>query len=259
MEDEKTFHTRTLRPNSETLLLSTNHIKTIFFDLDGTLRHSIPSGGDVFADCAAQLGLSINVEDRLRASRWENHYWANSLDLRNDKQTYPTEPDFWNHYTHRQLAALGASDKQVKVLAPKVSQYMEESYHPETVLAEDTLRALAELRQAGFIMAVVSNREQPYSHEIESLGLSSFFIFALAAGEVNSFKPDREIFIHACQRADVSPSDAVYVGDNYFADVVGARRAGLQPVLYDPRRVFPDAECPVITAFGQLHSVIKTL
>lgn len=245
--------------NMEDSLLSQNKIKSILFDLDGTLRHNLPSGGEVFADYTAQLGLSINAEDRLRASRWENYYWANSLDLRNDRQTYLTEPDFWNHYTHRQLVALGASSKQVKVLAPKVSQYMEESYHPETVLTEDALRVLADLHQAGFIMAVVSNREKPYQHEIENLDLSSFFVFSLAAGEVNSFKPDREIFIHACERMDVKPSEAVYVGDNYFADVVGSRRAGLQPVLYDPRRVFPDAECPVIISFDQLLSVIKTL
>ena len=235
------------------------NIKAILFDLDGTLRHNLPSGGEVFADYAAQLGLSINDEDRLRAIRWENFYWANSMDLKADKQIYVTEPDFWNHYAHRQLVALGASSEQVETLAPRVSGYMEESYRPQSIVPEGALCVLALLQQAGFIMAVVSNREKPYQHEIENLGLSSFFSFSLAAGEVNSFKPDREIFIHACERADVKPSGAVYVGDNYFADVVGARHAGLQPVLYDPRRVFPDAECPVIETFDPLLSVIKTL
>lgn len=235
------------------------NIKAIFFDLDGTLRHNLPSGGEVFADCAAQLGLSINDEDRLRGIRWENFYWASSEELKEDKQKYLTEPDFWNHYTHRQLIALGASSKQVKVLAPKVSQYMEESYHPKALVTEDALHALADLQQAGFIMAVVSNREKPYQHEIEELGLSSFFVFSFAAGEIDLYKPDPGIFIHACERADVKPSEAAYVGDNYFADVVGSLRAGLLPVLYDPRRVFPEAECPVIASFDQLLSVIKTL
>jgi HAD superfamily hydrolase (TIGR01549 family) len=240
-------------------LLSTNHITAVFFDLDGTLRQNLPSGGEVFADCAAQLGLSINDEDRLRAIRWENYYWAASSELKDDKQKYLTEPDFWNRYTHRQLIALGASSQQVKTLAPKVSQYMEESYHPKTIVTEDALRVLGDLKQAGFIMAVVSNREKPYEREIDELGLSSFFTFSLAAGEVNSFKPDPGIFIHACERVHVETSETVYVGDNYFADVVGARRAGLQPVLFDPRRIFPDAERPVITSFDQLPSVIRTL
>jgi putative hydrolase of the HAD superfamily len=64
---------------------------------------------------------------------------------------------------------------------------------------------------------------------------------------------------HACQRVDVKPSQAMYVGDNYFADVVGSRRAGLQPVLYDPRGIFPEAECPVIASFEQLPSVLENL
>ncbi len=239
-------------------MLSYNSAKAILFDLDGTLRLNIPSGGDVFADCAAQLGLSINEEDRLRAARWENYYWAGSLELQKDKQTFLTESDFWNHYAHRQLAALGASHEQVTSMAPKVSLYMEENFRPHVTVPQDALRVLAELKKAGYIMAVVSNREKPYRQEIETLGLSEFFIFSLAAGEVDSYKPDSKIFILACERADVKPAETVYVGDNYYADVIGSRRAGLQPVLYDPRRIFPDAEseCPVIKSYDQLFSVI---
>ena len=53
-------------------------IKAVFFDLDGTLRHNLPSGGEFFADYAIQLGLRATLEDRLRAMRWEHFYWANS-------------------------------------------------------------------------------------------------------------------------------------------------------------------------------------
>ena len=241
--------------------LSSNHIKAVFFDLDGTLRLNIPSGGDVFADYAAKLGLPVNDEDRLRASRWENYYWASSREVIKDKQKFLTEPDFWNHYARRQLAALGASREQVKIMASKVSQFMEENFHPQSDLPQGALNALSELHKAGYTMAVVSNREKPYQQEIDGLGLTEFFSFSLAAGEFNSYKPNPEIFIHACERADVKPADAVYVGDNYFADVVGALRAGLQPVLFDPKRIFPEAEseCPVIKSFGQLFSIIKTL
>jgi FMN phosphatase YigB (HAD superfamily) len=49
------------------------------------------------------------------------------------------------------------------------------------------------------------------------------------------------------------------VGDNYFADIVGSRRAGLHPVLYDPNSIFPDADCTTIKSFDQLKSVIEVL
>ncbi len=246
--------------NLEVLLLSPNGVKAIFFDLDGTLRHNIPSGGEVFADYAAKLGLPIHQEDRVRAVRWENYYWANSIDLKADKKIYPEENrDFWLHYSRRQLVALGASKAQAEELAPQVHGYMEEAYKPASVVPDDVMQLLPALKSSGFKMGVISNREKPFQVEIESLGLSPYFDFSMAGGEVNAWKPEPEIFIHACQRADVNPQEAIYVGDNYFADIVGARRAGLQPVLYDPRGIFPEAECPVLTSFDQLPSVLKQM
>jgi hypothetical protein len=39
--------------------------------------------------------------------------------------------------------------------------------------------------------------------------------------------------------------------------VIGARRAGLQPVLYDPRRLFHEPGCPVIVSLEDLIRVLK--
>jgi FMN phosphatase YigB (HAD superfamily) len=58
---------------------------------------------------------------------------------------------------------------------------------------------------------------------------------------------------------NLSPQEVIYVGDNYYADVVGARRAGLWPVLYDPLGVFPDPDCTTIKSFDELNSAIKTI
>jgi predicted HAD superfamily phosphohydrolase YqeG len=43
------------------------------------------------------------------------------------------------------------------------------------------------------------------------------------------------------------------VGDNYFADVVGARNAGIQPILIDPVNLFPEADCVVIDTISDLE------
>jgi len=104
---------------------------------------------------------------------------------------------------------------------------------------------------------VVSNRTRPYIELVDSLGLTAYFDFILSAGEVNSWKPDPEIFHHAVERAGIRPEAAIYVGDNYFADIVGARGAGLVPVLYDPEDVFPDADCVVIDALPHLDGLLS--
>jgi len=235
-------------------------IKAIFFDLDGTLRHNLPSGGEFFAAYIVQLGLPLSNENRLLGQRWEHYYWANSIDLKTDKETFNAENgDFWRHYGKRQLVAFGFSTHQASELGPKISQYMEEYYRPQSIVPDDVKRLLPTLRERGYKLAVISNRDMPFQKEIEELGLATYFDLALAGGEVNAWKPEPDIFLHACQRLGVTPAQSVYVGDNYFADVVGSRNAGMQPVLYDPRGIFPDAGCPTFKSFDELPDLLYSL
>lgn len=239
---------------------SNHHIKAIFFDLDGTLRHSVPAGGDVFNEYVLTLGLHVNPEDRLRAARWEHLYWANSPDLRDDLLAHSADTEnFWIEYSRRRLVALGASPEQAVELAPKASAHMGEVYQPKSVVPEDIRRTLPKLKEAGYFMAVLSNRDKPFHETLAEHDLGEFFSFSLAGGEVDSYKPDPGLFIHALERAALTAREAVYVGDNYFADVVGSRRAGLTPVLYDPIGIFPEADCLTIKSFDELKSVVEVI
>ena len=219
-------------------MLSPNGTKAILFDLDGTLRHDRPEGAEVFINRAIALGLSIYSEDRLRGLRWEHYYWANSPELKHDFGLFGSDagPDFWINYGRRHLVALGVESVRAGQLAPALNQHMQEAYRPSSVLAEAALDLLRELKQGGFKLGVVSNRERPFHDEVERLEILPYLDLILAAGEVGSYKPEPGIFQAALERIDVKPGEAMYVGDNYFADVVGSRRAGLRPVLYDPRR-----------------------
>jgi HAD superfamily hydrolase (TIGR01549 family) len=235
-------------------------IKAIFFDLDGTLRHSVPSGGEVFTDYVITLGLQVNEEARLRGLRWEHLYWANSVDLRDDLLAHSGETEkFWIEYSRRRLIALGASSEEAGEYALKASVHMGEVYRPESIVPEDVRRTLPQLKDAGYILGVISNRDKPFQDVLDEHGIGEFFNFSLAAGEVNTFKPEPGIFQHALGRVNLSPKEAIYVGDNYYADVVGSRRAGLQPVLYDPIGIFPDPDCATIKSFDELNSIIKVI
>jgi len=241
--------------------MNSNHsIKAIFFDLDGTLRHSVPSGGDVFSDYVSSLGLHFNPEDRIRAARWEHFYWASSVDLRDDLLAHSGETEkFWIEYSRRRLVALGVSPAMSVELAPKVSEHMGEMYRPESIIPEDVRRVLPKLKEAGYLMVVLSNRDKPFHDVLASHNILEFFHFSLAAGEVGIYKPEPGVFQHALDRGKVAAQETVYVGDNYFADIVGSRRAGLQPVLYDPTGIFPESNCTTIKSFDELESVVKAL
>jgi HAD superfamily hydrolase (TIGR01549 family) len=235
-------------------------IKAIFFDLDGTLRHSVPSGGDVFTDYARTLGFHITHDDRLRAIRWEHLYWANSTDLRDDLLAHSGETEnFWIEYSQRRLVALGVAPALAREYAPRVSAHMGTEYKPESVIPDEVRKALPELKQAGYILAVLSNRDRPFVELLRTHNISEFFDFSVAAGEVNTYKPDPGLFEHALRVAKVTAQKAVYVGDNYFADVIGARRASLTPILVDPRGIFPEADCITIKTFAELYGIVRDL
>lgn len=237
-----------------------NPIKAVFFDLDGTLRHSVPTGADVFNQYVASLGLAYSEADRLRALRWEHRYWASSTDLRDDLLAHSADTEnFWIEYSRRRLLALGATLEWASEFAVKASAHMGEMYRPESVVPEDVRRTLPVLRESGYVLAVISNRDRSFQDVLESHSLSEFFPYSLAGGEVDIYKPEPGIFHHALKQMKVTALETVYVGDNYYADILGARRAGLQPVLYDPQHIFPDADCVTIRSFDELIPVIQAL
>jgi len=92
---------------------------------------------------------------------------------------------------------------------------------------------------------LVSNRRDDFGEELLDLGIADYFDFTLAAGEIGIWKPRPEIFFEGLARAGgITPEAALYIGDNYYADIVGARGAGIEALLIDWRHVFTDVRSP---------------
>jgi HAD superfamily hydrolase (TIGR01549 family) len=234
--------------------------KAIFYDLDGTLRESQPSGRDLFVQHAIHIGLNITPADKLRSARWEHAYWASSDELRADiEQFEQKEREFWRNYSLRQLRALGCDEQRAHEYAPRISEFMETNYTSNDILLDGVPETLAALQMQGYALAVVSNRNQPFDDYLREKQIWHYLEFSLAAGQVQAWKPAPEIFLQAAQRAGVQPGEAIYIGDNYYADIVGARRAGLIPVLYDPRGVFPEADCATIQTHHQIFGLLERM
>jgi HAD superfamily hydrolase (TIGR01549 family) len=233
-------------------------IKAILFDLDGTLRHSLPTSGEVFLEHLMSIGLQISEENRIRAEHWVHSYFAYSPELQSDLNFFKDDQKgFWINFTQRRLVASGILPAKAIELSPRISVYMSEAYKPESHVPEDARVLLKFLKGAGYTLGMVSNRDNPFREEMQKLDLDCYFQFFLAGGEVNSYKPDLLIFERALELAGTSAQETMYVGDNYFADIIGSQRAGLMPVLYDPISLFPDADCVVIKSFAEIPALLK--
>ena len=227
-------------------------IKAVLFDLDNTLRASLPNWGSFFAKEAARLGAPGSANDRLNAERWIYSYFATDQPAV-DMERLGMDATAWRQNLHRNyLLALGCSPGQAEVISPSMWEIMQEKYQPERVILPGVMDTLEALMAENLIMGVVTNRNLPVHDYLEESGLSPFFYFSLAAGEIGIWKPDKGIFEHALLLAGVKAGETVYVGDNYYADIIGARNAGILPILVDYNNLFPEADCLRIESIHDL-------
>lgn len=94
-----------------------------------------------------------------------------------------------------------------------------------------TREALERLRSAGLRLGVVSNSDGRVAEALRAAGLSDYFDVVIDSSLVGVEKPDPRIFQAALDALAVRPEESLYVGDLYEVDVIGARAAGIEPVL----------------------------
>lgn len=227
-------------------------LRAVLFDLDGTLRHNEPDGYAAFIGFLEELGYPLSAERRAHGERWTHYYWSIAPELKEDIEAFGADtPAFWKRYAERQILALDFGG-DANALAAQINRMFTERYHPVNYIPADVRPTIEHVRAAGYTVGLVSNRTGALDGLVTELGLDGLFHFTLSAGQAGAWKPAPEIFRRAAALAGCAPAEAMYVGDNYYADIEGARGAGLQPVLYDPRGLFPEPGCPVICSIGEL-------
>ena len=86
---------------------------------------------------------------------------------------------------------------------------------------------LQQFRDAGFSLGVVSNAMGNIEADAERYGLADYFDVIIDSHVVGVAKPDPRIFHIALERMRVDPGQALFAGDLYSIDMVGAQAAGI--------------------------------
>ncbi|MCA9885071.1 MAG: HAD family hydrolase [Anaerolineae bacterium] len=107
---------------------------------------------------------------------------------------------------------------------------------PGVKVFPDVPPMLQEFLDRGVTIGIITNASQPMrirDHELEGFDLLRFFQNDLrySAADIGYLKPHPQIFHHVLDVMGAQPSEAIYIGDNPVADVVGAQRAGMRGVL----------------------------
>jgi putative hydrolase of the HAD superfamily len=117
---------------------------------------------------------------------------------------------------------------------------------------------------AGVRLCVISNFVWGGTELLHDLELARHFEGLVISARVGFQKPHRGIFEKALEMMHADPSRSMHVGDSYNADVKGARRVGIEPVLMDrsgadPARVREERDEPDLPVVTDLFELLDLL
>lgn len=213
------------RPNERTASsAATPPIRGVLFDVDGTLYHQ------------RRLRLLVAARLLFAALRRPFRTWEEVRILREYRRAQewlrahapaPVTPE---SQLARTIAVTGLSAENV---AGCVQHWMQ--HVPLDLLRfcgrRDLIRSINRWHALSVPMAVYS--DYPASDKLQHLGLATQLAFAVCSTDpdVGTYKPHPRGFRVAASRMGLRPEEVCYVGDRPDVDGVGARNAGMQPLI----------------------------
>jgi len=123
----------------------------------------------------------------------------------------------------------------------------------------EVVPALERLAATGLTLAIGSNANGVIQRVFERTGLRRYFSVICDSQVEGVEKPDRRFFEILVGRAGGRPETTLHVGDLYHVDVVGARSAGLQTMLYDPHDLYARFDVPRVKSLDDLAALVTRL
>ena len=171
----------------------------LIFDFDGTLIDSVPDLAQATNDMLTTLGKSTYPIDTIR------NWVGNGSRMLVERALVGSV-----EVTEGQLSEEQA-DQAEKVFFDAYAKVSGNN----TVAYPDVDEGLKKLKQAGFTLALVTNKPIRFVPKIlESFGWSELFTEVLGGDSLPVKKPDPEPLRYVCRTLQVAPEHAVMIGDS---------------------------------------------
>ncbi|MWV40263.1 HAD family hydrolase [Natrialba sp. INN-245] len=234
-------------------------VTTVLLDLDDTLYPYQPcktAGMEAALEEGRDLGYDL---DR---TEFEAFYQSGRREVKRELSgTAATHERFL--YFKRALEEHTGEPRAGDALA--LGEAFWQAYLEEMQLFPGVEETLTTLGETGVDVAVVTNLTTRIQlAKVERLGLEAQIDLLLTSEETGREKPGSVMFTLPLARLERTPSEAVMVGDNVDADIVGGNAAGIETVLFDPDGDWADERLEGrrnpdhrIDAFGQLTELVR--
>jgi putative hydrolase of the HAD superfamily len=211
-------------------------IKAVVFDLgytlinfNGNLQEVARESYQVLADGLVKHGCEM--DSQVFAARFNELMRLYYAQRENDLLECPVY-----EIVNRALNELGQSGlpmAQVIEALHEMYRYTERNWQ----LEGDTLAMLADLKESGYQLGLISNASDAWdvNNLIDGFQLRDFFEVILISADEGIRKPDRRIFERAATAMQCDFHAMVMVGDTLDADIFGAKQCGMKTVWISRR------------------------
>ena len=240
-------------------------LRAILFDVNGTLVDiETDEGQDSIYRALSRFLTYQGVQLAPQAIR-ERYFGLLDEQRKNSREQFP-EFDavaIWKTLLPAQPAAASLPAAKREQLPLMLAELHRSLSHKRLQLYPDVPEVIRELRQR-YALGIVTDAQSAYARpELASLGLADLFACIIVSGDYGYRKPDRRLFKAALQALKVRPEQAIYVGNDMYHDVFGARQAGLRtvfwPTQYGRKTHENTAADYIIYSFAQLREAVAFL
>ena len=233
--------------------LAARAYRAVLFDAGGTLLRPHPSQEEVTGRVIAEAGVRVDAEALADAIRHASAVVFGSHGRSADRWTSEVAiRGVWQEYYELVLTRLGLR------WDPELGARIYDAFGAAEswALFDDVAPTLEALRARGLRLGIVSDWGTALVPILHAIGLSAHFGVAVVSAYAGVAKPDRDVFAYALSRIGVGADEAIYVGDVYLADVLGARGAGVEPILIDRAGRYGFVDCAVVRSLTEIVPLV---
>ncbi|AWI10935.1 haloacid dehalogenase [Caldibacillus thermoamylovorans] len=198
-------------------------VEYIWFDLGYTLVYL--NREEKFQEVLQAHGINRSIEEIKLAYHLADKYFMREHPglLGKDRKYYAEQ---YQAKLNSYLGVIGMFDKDIRNIQAKTTVSWR--------AFPDTIRTLQELKRMGIGVGLISNWNDTARQVLQENNIFPLLDHVVISSELQIEKPDRRIFEHAIELAGISPERSLYIGDNYYDDVVGSRKVGMDSILINP-------------------------
>ena len=226
--------------------------KAVLFDVDFTLIYPGPTfRGEGYQAFCARYGMDVDP------ARFEQGVASAAPLLNSPDHTYDAE--IFIAYTRHIIEQMGGGGPRIDGCAREIYREWAACQHFE--LYDDVPPVMQRLADAGVRIGLISNTHRCLASFQSHFELQGLISATVSSSEHGLMKPHPSIFAAALQLLDVTPAEAVMVGDSVRQDIEGALRVGMRAILLNrgdsaASAVAADRRVPVIRSLHELPNLV---